>query len=511
MNAANKVILNTSILYGRMLVTIGVTFYTTREALGALGVVDYGIYNLIAGVISMLSFLNAAMSTSTQRFLSFHQGKKDSNFQKRIFSTSVVLHFVIALALICFIELIGIFIFNGFLNVPLGRENTAKWIYHAMGISVLFTVLSVPFTASINANEDMLWLSIINIIEVLVKLTIVLVLPYIEGDTLLVYGLLMTFVSLITFSSYFIYCLRKYDECTLTVTKYYDSKLVKNLTAFAGWNLFGALTGIGKTQGVAILLNVFLGSTINASYGIASQVASQVNFFSATMLKALNPRIMKNEGAGNRQSMLKLSNIASKFSYYLLAFIAIPCIFEMEEILKLWLIKVPDHTTTFCRLIILGVMANQLTVGLDSAAQAIGNIKSYMLVAGTIKLMIVPTGYLLLSSGHSSTSVIIGYAVFEGLAGIGRIIILKRIGGLNIKEYLILVIGKCFIPSLLMVCSLIIMTSFFNHPYRFFYSFPISIIIFFASIYFWGLSKDEKTTISSMINSAFSKLRLRWI
>ncbi|TLU94290.1 hypothetical protein FEM55_08540 [Dyadobacter sediminis] len=511
MKSAQKVVLNTGILYSRMLITIGITFYTTREVLNALGATDYGIYNLIAGVIAMLSFLNAAMSTSTQRYLSFHQSNADKNVLKSIFSTSLLLHICIGFILVSGIELSGLYLFNGFLNIPSERLQTARTVYHFMSMSVFFTIVSVPFTASLNSNENMLGLSVVNIIEVVLKLIIAISINGYHGDRLILYGLSMACISFISLIMYVIYCNSHYEECTLRLKKHTNLGIIKNLTSFAGWNLFGALTGIGKTQGVAILLNVFFGTSINAAYGIANQVSSQMNFFSATMLKAINPRIMKTEGQGNRLQMLRLAMMASKFGYFLLAFVAIPCIFEMDNILNFWLKSVPPYTSSFCSLILVAIMVNQLTVGLDSAIQAIGKIKNYMIVAGTIKLLIVPVGYLLLKSGLPPIYVIVGYTVFEGIAGIARLKLLEITGGLNIKEYIKNVYAGILPPTLTIISSLYFVVSVSNSPYRLFYNIPFSITIFFISIYYWGLCKDEKQIVDNLIANASKRLHLRWI
>jgi len=511
MKSAQKVVLNTGILYSRMLITIGLTFYTTREVLNALGAIDYGIYNLIAGVIAMLSFLNAAMSTSTQRYLSFHQSNTDKSVLKSIFSTSLILHICIGFILVTGLEISGLYLFNGFLNIPVERLVTARYVYHFMSMSVFFTIVSVPFTASLNSNENMLWLSIVNIIEVILKLIIAICINGYHGDKLILYGLSMACISFISLIIYTVYCNRNYEECTLSLRKYTDPKIIRNLTSFAGWNLFGALTGIGKTQGIAILLNVFFGTTINAAYGIANQVSSQMNFFSATMLKAVNPRIMKSEGQGNRLQMLRLAMMASKFGYFLLAFVAIPCIFEMNSILNLWLKSVPEYTSSFCSLILVAIMVNQLTVGLDSAIQAIGKIKNYMIVAGTIKLLIVPVGYILLRYGLPPIYVIIGYTVFEGIAGIARLKLLEVTGGLNIKEYINNVYAGIIPPTLAIISSMYFIVTISSGPYRLFYNIPVSIAIFFTSIYYWGLCKDEKQIVDTLIGNAFKRLHLRWI
>ena len=339
MQAATKVFFNTGVLYLRMLLTVGISLYTTRLVLNALGVDDFGIYNLIAGIITMLSFLNTAMAVSTQRYLSFYQGRKDKGMQKMVFANSFLLHILIGLSVVILLEAIGVFLFDGFLNIPGDRIEVARIIYHFMSLTVFFTIVAVPFSGSLYAHENILWVAIVTIIEVLLKLGIAILLYTINFDKLIFYGFTMAAVSIVSLLLYMIFCMKKYEECSLKVRRFYDKSLMKELSSFAGWNLFGAICGVGRSQGLAVILNLFFGTIVNAAYAIANQISGQLNFFSATMLRALNPQIMKSEGAGDRERMLRLSMSASKFGFFLLAFIAIPCIFEMPSILKFWLIN----------------------------------------------------------------------------------------------------------------------------------------------------------------------------
>lgn len=507
MQAANRVIFNTGILYAKMLVTMGISLYSTRLVLNALGASDFGIFNLIAGIIAMLSFLNAAMTVSTQRYLSFHQGTGNFEMQKRVFTNSWILHIVIGIFVVVSLLILSPFLFGGFLNIPEERISTAKVIYYFMSISVFFTIISVPFTASLNARENMLWIVVVNIIESFIKLGIALLLfKFIESERLTVYGALMAILSFITFLLYASYCLKNYDECS--VKKYRtDKSLIKELGSFAGWNLFGALCTFTRSQGIAVILNIFLGTIINAAYGIANQVAAQLSFFSNTMLRAINPQIMKSEGMNDRKRMLVLSMIASKFGFFLLAFIAIPVIFEMPTVLKLWLKQVPEYTVTFCSLCLISIMANQLTVGLQSAIQATGRIKAYQSVVGGIQLLNLPIAYLFLKSGFPPYSVLVSIVFIEILACILRLLFLKIKAGLSILEYFKRVILKEIIPLLSIIITCWLITRYVSSDYRFLLTGMVSITIFCLSIYFTGLCKDEKMFINQMIKKIFEKIK----
>lgn len=509
MQNAKKVVFNTGVLYAKMLVTVGITLYSTRLVLNALGVSDYGTYNLIAGIIAMLSFLNVAMTTSTQRYFSFYQGTKNKEIQKDIFSNSLLLHLGIGVILIIGLLLMSFFLFDGFLNIPQDRIPAAKVVYYFMLFSVFTTVLSVPFTATLNAHENMLWIAVVNTIEVLLKLAIAFSLYIYEGDKLIFYGLSIAVIGIISLFFYSFFCMKRYSECTFNLHKGMNPKLIKELGSFAGWNLFGALCGVGRTQGVAVILNLFFGTVVNAAYGLANQVSGQMNFFSVTMLRALNPQIMKSEGAGDRKRMLRLSMMASKFGFFLLAFIAIPCIFEMPEILKFWLKEVPEYTVAFCSLILMAIMTNQLTIGLQSAVQATGRIKTYQSVVGAILLLNLPISYILLELALPVYSVMISFILIELIACGFRILFLKKIAGLSIKEYMNRVFLRELIPVLASILICLLMTNAFSFNFRFIVTFIFSIFIFVICIYFFGLCQDEKVIVNEMLRKGFMRIRVK--
>jgi O-antigen/teichoic acid export membrane protein len=496
--AASKVILNTGILYGRMLLTMGISLYTTRLILNALGQTDYGVFNLIAGVIAMLSFLNTAMATSTQRYLSFHQGKGDIAMQELVFGNSVLLHVVIGLLVVFGLEIAGFFLLDGFLKIPIARLEAAKTVYHYMSATVFFTIVAVPFLGSLTAHENMLWVAIVAVTETILKLGIASFLFITTNDKLVIYGLLTASISVFTCILYAVYCLKKYPECQLRNINLLNRKIVKELTSFAGWNLFGSLCSVGRAQGIAILLNLTFGTIVNAAYGIANQVSAQLTFFSATMLRALNPQIMKSEGANDRQRMLRLSMMASKFGFFLLAFIAIPCIFEMPGILRFWLKTVPENTVIFCQLI-------QITIGLQSAIQAIGNIKAYQTVVGSVILLNLPIAYVLLNTGFPSHYVLVSYILIECVACILRLHFLVKIANLGLKDFAERVIIKVVPPTLFCIGACLAVVNLGESQYRFIYTSIISSIAYVACIYMLGLCADEKDLISGISRKVYQK------
>ncbi|WP_139221895.1 MATE family efflux transporter [Algibacter lectus] len=482
-----------------MAISIVINLYTTRIILSALGVVDFGIFNLLAGVIALLSVLNISMSTATQRYISFHLGAGQINTLKSVYKTSVTIHLVLGSLIALILIGASFFIFDGFLNIPADRITTSKYVYYFMVVSTFFTINSVPNDAVINARENMLLDSIIGIIESILKLGIAIIISYSDYDKLILYSFLIALLIILIRVFKWFYCLRNYQECKISYRGKLDLNLLKEMNGYAGWNLFGAVCALGKSQGLAILLNIFLGTVVNAAYGIANQVTSQLVFFSTSMLRAINPQIAKSEGAGDRERMIRLSIIASKFGYFLLAFVAIPIMFELPTILDLWLKDVPQYTVTFCTLIISAIMVNQLTVGVDSAIHATGNIKLYMLTVGLIKLTILPFGYLLLKMGYSSSHVLFSYAIIEGIAGLSRLWILKKNLNINYNFYIKNVLVKVLIPTIILIGYLIVFTYNFKFNNRFLFTLPSGALFFLIATYFFGINSNEKNLLKNFL------------
>jgi len=508
MQPAHKIAFNTIILYTRVLFTGGIIFYTTRLVLDALGVLDYGIYSLVAGIVAMLSFLNAAMTVSTQRYLSFYEGKKDLEKQKSIFSNSLLLHFVAGIFILLLMEIAGLFLFDGFLHIDSDRLYAARISYRMMEFAVFFPIISVPFTASLNAHEDMVLLSIVNIVDVLLRLVFVLLLFYIQqDDRLIFYSLSNALVSLVSFILYVVICRLRYKECTLKIHKYINREEINELKFFTGWNLFGSLCGIARNQGLSVALNIFCGLVLNATYAIANQLSGYFSFFSASVMQTMNPQIMKSEGNDDRKRMLRLSMTASKLAFFLFATIAIPSIFEIKGLLSWWLKEVPSHADIFCILVLIATMVNLLTVGLQSAIQATGNIKIYQLTVGSLLIMVLPIAVLLLWLGFPPYSILIGSIVIELIACCFRLFFLKRMANLSLREYFSRVFQKEFIPLLIIISVCLLVTTGVSWNGRFIFTFFLSTAFFLPSVYFLGLCSDERIIVSGMLRKIILKLK----
>lgn len=505
MKDSNRIIFNTSVLYAKMGITIFISLYSVRLVLASLGTVDYGIFNVIMGVVSMLSFLNAALTVSTQRYLSFYQGKNQLDLLRKIFNHSLLLHIIVGLMIVLLLEIFGGYIINTYLQIPTSRIETATTVFHFASLSVFFTFVSVPYSASINANEKMIYIALIAIVESIEKLILAIYLTVSTADRLLIYGICMSCIIILSFLYYYIVCIRNFNECRHTTFKYIDIKLLRDLGSFASWNIVGSITSVCKNQGLAVLFNIFRGPAVNAAYAVANQVSSQLNYFSATMLRSINPQIMKAEGGGNHQHMLSLSNSACKFSFLLLAFFSIPCMFEMRTIMGIWLEEVPEYTVIFCNFILVAIMFDQLTVGINSGFQACKLVKISAIYVGIVKLLILPLGYLILKFGMNVYVVVCLYSLVELLAGCVRIYLGKRYMNLSVSLYLKNVIARVIVPIALTVAVCSLMVCIVDSTYRIVFTLLVAVIVFLPSAYYISLQKGEREHVNALTN----KLKLK--
>lgn len=375
MSTANRIIKNTGFLYAKMGITMFISLYTTRLILNSLGASDFGIFNIVGGAISMLGFLNAAMASATQRFMSYSEGEGNKEKQKSIFNISLILHFCIALVVGIALLVAGYFFFNGILNIPADRIGAAKIVYGSLIASTMLTVINVPYDAVMNAHENMKYYALVGIIESLLKLAVAFACVYSLYDKLIVYGVLMACVPLVTLTIMKVYCHWHYEECTISFRKYWNRPLMKEMTSFAGWNFLGCMGGVVGNYGNVIVVNHFFGTVVNAALGVVNQMSGQMMVFSNNMMKALNPVIVKSEGGHERWKMLKYSLMGCRFSFYLLAWIAIPIAIEAEYIMKLWLKNVPEWTVIFVRFQIARGLLEMSMNSLNTSLSATGQIK----------------------------------------------------------------------------------------------------------------------------------------
>lgn len=392
-----KIAKNTLFLYVRMLMTMGISIYTSRVVLAALGETDFGIYNVVGGFVSMFSMISGALSAATQRFLSFELGKKENGRVSEIFSTAVMIHLLISLVILALAETIGLWFVNEKMNFPEERYFAANWVYQFSVITFLINIISVPYNAALVAYERMKAFAYVSIIEVILKLVVVYLLVLSPIDNLVFYALLLSIIAIFIRLIYGIYVKKNFVQCRCTYK--INREVGKQMFSFMGWNMFGAGAIVANGQGVNVLLNIFFGTTVNAARGIVFQVQGAVRGFISNFQLAMAPQIIKNYAANNYKEMFSLVFNGSRFSFLLMMNLALPIIMQAPFIMKLWLVKVPLYTVVFLRIVLITSMVDSLGQTLSYAMHASGKVRNYQIVVGSSSLMVLPVVYLFLQEG----------------------------------------------------------------------------------------------------------------
>ena len=435
MNNADRVIWNSIILYAKILICIVLSLWTVPILLRGLGHSDYGLYSLVAGVIAMLAFLKTAMSSSTQRYLSVARGEGDMQQMNALFNSAIMLHFLFGIAIVIILEALTPFLFGHFLNIDPERMIAGKVIYQTLLISMFLTIMTVPWDAELNAYENMPVFAIIEICDYLFRLALAFTIQYVAWDKLIWYGIGMTFIPIFNLSIKFIYTHYTYKELYISRTLLWNPSLMRKMFKFISWNTFGALAIVGRNEGLAIILNLFFGTIMNAAFGIANQINNIMGYFSQTLRKSIHPQLMQSEGKGDRARMLRLVFTSSKFCVLVMAVIAIPLIVELPLVLKLWLKNVPEYSLEFTQWILLASLIYQMSAGLMAGILSVGKIKNYQIVISILMLLNLPIAYLLLKMGFAPYWIIVGMVGCEVLSLIARLFFAKHLCGLSIGKF----------------------------------------------------------------------------
>lgn len=496
---------NTLLLYGRMLLIMAVSLYTSRVVLNVLGVEDYGIYNVVGSVVTMFAFLNGALITSTQRYLTFELGKGDYDKLKKVFTTSVYIHAIISLLIVVLAETAGLWFFYNKMVIPAERMTAAMWAYQLSIVTMVIEVMNAPYNSVIIAHERMGVFAVISIIETLLKLVIVYILLIGNIDKLILYAVLVALVQLLLRFIYKGYCKRHFEESVLV--KGLDRSLLKEMGKFAGWNIWGNLAATLFGTGLNLLLNVFFGPVVNAARGIAVQVETAIAQFSTNFLMAVNPQITKLYAQNNLEQMHLLLFRASKLACYLLLMLSLPVIMETELILTVWLKIVPDYTVPFLRVLLCIVIVDSMARPLMTAAAATGDVKKYQSIIGGLLLSIVPIAYIVLKVGGNPLSVYIVHLSICIVAFLARLLIIRPMIRLSLRHYF---------TSVILPCVLVAFLSFlFSSLINYVMPDGIAGALVVCSLsavsvaiigYFVGLSKGEREFVRIKITTFIGKL-----
>ena len=492
-------------LYIRMIFLMAVSLYTSRVVLNTLGVEDYGIYNVVGGIVVMISFINSSMSAATQRYLTFELGKGDLTRLKEVFVTSVNIHIIISIIIIILAETLGLWFLLNKMTIPDNRVEAAIIVYQCSILTTIVSFISIPYNATIIAHEKMGAFAYISILEAILKLAIVYLLLLINFDKLILYAIFMLVVQILIRLVYGRYCRKHFSETKYSI--YLNKKLFKEMFMFSGWNLWGSMAGVASSQGLNILLNMFFSPTVNAARAIAVQVQNAITQFSVNFQAALNPQIIKSYAIQNYEYMHSLIFRSSRFTFLLLMCISLPVFFETDMILKLWLKTVPEYSATFLRIIMCVTILDAMANPIMTSAQATGKVKVYQSVIGGILLLILPISYATLKLGGAPYSVFIVHLIICISAFITRLLIIRPMINLKLREYFKNVIFKCILTCLMaVVFPLFLKLILHNSIYSSIIICLISVISGLLASFCLGMTSHERKVVLNKIKNIESKL-----
>lgn len=490
---------NTLALYVRTLFLMIISLYTSRVILDQLGVEDYGIYNVIGGVVAMFSGISSALSSSISRFITYELGHGDATKLKTIFSTSVNTQLGLAALILIISQIVGVWFVNYHLNIPADRLVAANWVLQCSLITFCINLISIPYNACIIAHEKMSAFAYISMFEAILKLLICYLMVISGFDKLIVYSVLMLLVAIVIRLEYGAYCSHKFEECHYQM--YFDRRLLREMTGFAGWNFVTNTAWMFNTQGVSILVNIFYGVALNAARGIAFQVESAIMMFVRNLALALNPQITKYYASGQISEMFDLMCRGTKFTMYLTLIILLPFFLETEFVLQLWLKDVPSHTVAFVQLTLIGAAINNIGNTCYTACLATGNIKRYSQVVTSIGALVFPLTWLVFKQGFAVESMYIVYIVVYIAISLACMFMTRYLVKLPLSVFF----NRALLPSITMtILSSIIPYIIYRQMdmglLRFSVICAISVISSATIIYTLGLTTGERGMINNQIN-----------
>lgn len=486
-------------LYFRQILILLVSLYTVRVVLDVLGVEDYGIYNVVGGIVSFFSFLSGTMASATQRFFSFALGQKDSEKLNRTFSVNLIIYVAIAIVALILLETMGLWFVNEQLRVPPERYEAAQFIFHFSVLTFIGTIITTPFMAIIIAHEDMQIYAYVSIVEAIMKLGVVFLLIYLPWDKLELYGILLFAVSVVNAVIYIVICVRKYSECQFQQF-YWDKRLLREIIGFTGWTLFGQITTVVRNQAVTILLNQVFNPIVVAARAVATNITNQINVFSNNFNTGLYPPIIKSYAAEDKPQMFSLIFRGSKITFFLMWVFALPLFLEMDAILEIWLKNPPPEAVLFTRLALIEVLINSISLPITTAARAPGKMKLYELTLGCLQIAIFVVSWIVLKIGAAAYSVFVVAIVVNLIMFIIRLLIVRHLISLSIMPFFSQVVFPVLLIVLVSTIPSLAIHLFLPHGLIYVcVSVLSSITITCISMYFMGLDKLERKKVKEVI------------
>ena len=486
-----------------MVIVMIISLYTSRVILQTLGVEDYGVSNVVGGFVAMFGFLNTSMSSGIQRFFNFELGKNGPLGANKVYVVSLLIQFLLGIIIIILSESLGLWYLHNKMVIPEGRIYAAEWIFQLSMISFLLVIMKVPYTAAIMAHEKMDFYALISILDAILKLVLVIILPYVSYDKLIMWGFFSLAMQTFDFLLSYVYCKKKFDEITLVglQEKRFDKKLFGSMLGFSGWNIFGTFSSMMRDQGINLIINLFYGPIVNAARGVAMQVNSAINNLVGSILTPVRPQVIQSYARNELDRAMHLTFSISKFSLFFMMFLSLPICIEIDFILHLWLGEVvPKHTPMFC-IIILATTAVLVPMGaLATLVHSSGRMVKYQLIGSTVKILSVPIAYIMMRIGYSPEWALIAVLVFDAIGLFVGMLIIKTLMPFSIRRYVQYVIAPIipvFVFSLMIEFSLHYFIS--NGVVRLFSVMIFGSIVSMVGFYYLGITKDEKRLLNNMV------------
>jgi len=499
---------NTLLLYFRMLLTMVVSLYTSRVVLRVLGVEDYGIYNVVGGVVSMFAVLSGSLSAAISRFLTFELGRDNNQDKlKAIFASSVTIQIFLSLIVIVIAESLGLWFLNCKMTIPAMRMFAANCVLQLSVVTFCINLISVPYNAAIVAHERMSAFAYVSIFEAVGKLAVAFAIYWASADKLIFYALLMCLIAVVVRVLYGWYCKKNFDECEFKFS--FDKTILKQMFSFAGWNFIGASSSVLRDHGGNIVINLFCGPTVNAARGIAVQVNQAVYQFASNFMVALNPQITKSYASGNKEYMMSLIFQGARLSFYMLMVLSLPILLNTEYIMRVWLGNFPDYTVNFVQLTLVFALCESISNPLITAMLATGNIRNYQIIVGGLQMMNLPMSYIFLKRGFPPETILFVAIALSQCCLFARLVLLRGMIGLNAKAYLKKVYLNIFCVFIVSVAVPCLIKHFFVYYETFVHVFIISIVSFVSCgcvILFVGCSGYERQLVYSKMKTLKNKV-----
>lgn len=508
MSTSGRIVKNTFFLYGKIAVTSVCLILSTRYTLQGLGVEDFGIFTLTCSVVGLLAFLNESMTAATQRFMSYSEGEGNADKSIKIFNSSYVVHILIALCIALVLILCKPLVFSDYLVIPQDRLFSAQVIYYFTIATTAMNMVTVPYSAVLVAHENMLYYSIMGSLDGILKLLASIALLYASTDKLILYGSFLVIIGLINFVVCRVYCSHKYVECAVSFRKHTDRKIIKSMFSFAGWQLTYSASSILSLQGMGLILNSFFGTIVNAAQGISKQVCGQMMTLSGTMMNALNPIIVKYAGAKNQSGMTLAVMTGSKFAFFLAVVVALPILFELPYLLKLWLTDVPDYAIMFCKYEVFQQILASFTVTLVTMIAGKGDIRNFQLFSSLTYILRLPLIYLIVKYYHNPECAYWVTTIAVIALCIGRVYFAHIKCQLPVGRYISQVILPCVVVTAAVCLFLLAITKILEPSFmRLIITSLISTITLAVSTYYFVLRNNERSMVKSVVAQVSHKFR----